>query len=69
MLGYNQNAMVNSQDGVPIEIANSGKVTGSIYISSNQGCINKWTITDIGEGLTFVDSLNRTFNLFNGKAI
>lgn len=69
MLNYNQNVMINSEAGVPIEISNSEKVTGSTYISTSIGCINKWTIADINQGLVFVDSLNKKLNIFDGNQI
>ena len=68
-INYNQNVILNSENGVPVEIANSGKVSGSVYLSTSQGCINKWAIADIGQGLVFLDSLNKQFNLFDGKQI
>lgn len=69
LLKYNQDVLLNQQEGVPIEIANSGKVTGSTYLSTNQGCISKWSIIDVSEGLVFIDALNKKFNLFNGREI
>lgn len=66
---YNQNVVLNSENGVPIEIGNSGKVSGSTYLSTSQGCINKWAIVDVGQGLIFLDQLNKQFNIFDGKQI
>ena len=68
-INYNQNVLLNAQEGIPIEIANSGKVSGSTYISTSQGCVNKWAIADIGQGILFLDQLNKQFNLFDGKQI
>lgn len=68
-INYNQNVVLNSENGVPVEIANSGKVTGSVYLSTSQGCVNKWAIADVGQGLIFLDSLNKEFNIFDGKSI
>ena len=55
--------------GVPVEIANSGKVTGHYYISSTQGCKNKWSITDSPYGLYFIDSYNKSINVFGSEGI
>lgn len=68
-INYNQNVILNSENGVPIEIANSGKVSGSVYLSTSQGCINKWAMADVGQGLIFLDQLNKQFNIFDGKQI
>lgn len=68
-INYNQNVVLNTENGVPIEIANSGKVTGSVYLSTSQGCLNKWAIANIGQGLVFLDSLNKQLNIFDGKQI
>ena len=68
-INYNQNVMLSSKDGVPIEIANSEKVTGSTYLSTTKGCINKWAMVDVGQGLVFLDQLNKQFNMFDGKQV
>lgn len=69
-INFNQNTMINPQDGVPIEVANSGKVQGTAQISSSKGCINKWAISDMGgQGLMFLDSLNKALNVFDGEKI
>ena len=41
---YNEQTQISTQAGVPIEIANSGKVTGYRSISNQVGCSNKWSI-------------------------
>lgn len=64
---YNDNVQISSTAGVPIEIANSGKVQGKRYISSSVGCTNKWSISASPSGLYFVDSVNKDFYLFNGQ--
>lgn len=53
---YNERVQVNASDGVPIEIANSGKVQGKQYISDHIGCTNKRTIQATSRGLYFMDS-------------
>lgn len=52
---YNENVQVSTENGVPIEIANSGKVTGKRYISDKIGCRNKWSIVESVNGLYFID--------------
>ena len=53
---YNENTQISTTEGVPIEIANSGKVQGKRYISNTIGCSNKWSIVTSPAGLYFMDS-------------
>ena len=69
VINYNNQTVMNTQEGIPVEIANSGKVTGHYYIDSNQGCKNKWSIVDSPYGLYFIDSYNKSINVFNSEGI
>lgn len=62
---YNENTQISSTEGVPIEIANSGKVYGKRYISNNIGCRNKWSICETTHGLYFIDDLSKGIYLLN----
>lgn len=53
---YNENVQISSTQGMPIEIANSGKVLGKRYLSSVLGCDNKWSIIESSLGLYFIDT-------------
>lgn len=64
---YNEQMQVSSTDGVPIEIANSGKVNGKRYITDKVGCSNKWSICETPNGIYFIDDINKGIFLFNGK--
>jgi len=64
---YNESVQIASTTGVPIEIANSGKVSGKRYISNKIGCTNKWSICSTPNGLYFLDTLGRDLYLFNGQ--
>ena len=64
---YNENTQISTTAGVPIEIANSGKVQGKRYISNNIGCINKWSIVTTSMGIYFIDSIGKNIHLFNGQ--
>ena len=64
---YNESVQVVSTTGVPIEIANSGKVSGKRYISNKIGCINKWSICTTANGMYFHDSLSNDLYFFNGS--
>lgn len=53
---YNENTQISTSEGVPIEIANSGKVQGKRYLSNTIGCSNKWSIAQTPYGIYFMDS-------------
>nr|DAI06245.1 MAG TPA: stabilization protein [Crassvirales sp.] len=64
---YNENTQISTTEGVPIEIANSGKVQGSRYISNTIGCSNKWSICTTPTGIYFIDDITKGIYLFNGQ--
>lgn len=64
---YNENMQIASTEGVPIEIANSGKVNGKRYITDRVGCTNKWSICETPNGIYFIDDITKGIFLFNGQ--
>lgn len=58
---FNSSTPISGDNGVPIEIANSGKVEGKRYLSGQYGSINKWSIVEGKTGLYFVDNINKAF--------
>lgn len=66
---FNSRTQLSTTDGVPVEIANSGKVDGKRYITNKYGCLNKWSIIEGKSGLYFVDNINKAFCSFNGQGI
>lgn len=64
---YNEKMQISSTDGVPIEIANSGKVNGKRYISDRIGCTNKWSMCETSNGIYFIDGITKGIFLFNGQ--
>lgn len=64
---YNENVQISSTQGVPIEIANSGKVQGKRYLTNTVGCSNKWSIVTTPMGLYFMDANEKSIFLFNGQ--
>ena len=57
---YNESMQVQSQQGLPIEIANSGKVNGKRYLFDNIGCQRYNAITNTPNGIYFIDGINKT---------
>lgn len=66
---FNSRTQLSTTDGVPVEIANSGKVDGKRYITNKYGCINKWSIVEGKTGLYFIDNINKAFCAFSGNGI
>lgn len=66
-ISYNETYQITTTEGVPVEIANSGKVQGKNYISDTVGCSNKWSIVNGTMGLYFMDSDGKGIYLFNGQ--
>lgn len=64
---YNENMQISSTEGVPIEIANSGKVYGKRYLTDRIGCSNKWSICETSNGIYFIDDITKGIFLFNSK--
>lgn len=64
---YNENMQIASTEGVPIEIANSGKVNGKRYLSDKIGCTNKWSMCETPNGIYFIDDITKGIFLFNGR--
>lgn len=57
---FNESMQVASTEGVPIEIANSGKVNGKRYLYETIGCQDESAITITPSGLYFIDSINKS---------
>ena len=66
---FNTRTQIAATNGVPIEIANSGKVDGVRYLSNNQGCLNKWSICETATGLYFIDDINHCISRFAGQGV
>ena len=64
---YNENTQISTTAGVPIEIANSGKVQGKRYISDTIGCSNKWSLVQTPVGIYFMDNNDKSIYLYNGQ--
>ena len=68
-INFNTRTMLSTEGGIPVEIANSGKVNGYTYITSSVGCQNKQSIC-LGEGgLYFIDDYNQSFYKLNKEGL
>lgn len=64
---FNSRVQIPTSEAVPIQIANSGKVEGQQYFTTDLGCQNKWNIVTSPQGLYFVDYYNKSIYKFNGQ--
>lgn len=67
MILFNSSTPMTATDGVPIEIANSGKVEGIRYLSETLGCTNKWSIVNTPVGLYFIDTGSTCLYKYDGQ--
>lgn len=66
---FNSRTQISTTNGMPIELANSGKVDGVRYLTDKEGCVNKWSIKVTPGGLYFIDDLNYSINVIAGSSI
>ena len=64
---YNERVQISTTQGVPVELANSGKVQGKSYFSDRVGCSNKWSLVSTPSGIYFVDSVGKNLYHFGGQ--
>lgn len=66
---FNSRSQIATTTGIPIELANSGKVDGVRYLSTTEGCKNKWSICETPMGLYFIDDYNHNINNLSGNGL
>ena len=64
-IDYNEKTALATSAGVPLQLSNTGKVTGYTKVSDKIGCLNKFSINSNSAGIFFVDDYNKTFNVFS----
>lgn len=69
VINFNNRTALTTESGVPIEIANSGKVDGYTVLSSTVGCGNKWSICNTSSGVYFIDDNTKTMYSFSKEGI
>lgn len=68
-IDFNNKTPISTENGVPLEIANSGKVNGYTLLTTNSGCVNKWSVVNAGSGIFFMDDLNKSLMRFNKEGM
>lgn len=57
---YNEKTQIATEQGIPIEIGNSGKVDGKHYLYDHIGCQYRGSISKSPNGIYFIDSINKS---------
>lgn len=60
-INFNNRTQLSTEQGTPVELANSGKVEGYTIITDSLGCNNKWSICNAAGGIYFIDDRNKSF--------
>lgn len=67
-IGFNENVQISTENNTPIELANSGRVTGKKYSFEGLGCQNKWSINNESNGyIYFIDNYNKGIYKLGGR--
>ena len=66
---FNENVQIQGSEGIPIELANSGKLQGLRYYTTEIGCQNKWSISVQPNGIYWVDGKTRGMYVLGGNGI
>lgn len=64
---FNARVAIEATDGVPIEIANSGKVDTPMVMTNKIGCQNKWSVCGTNHYLYFIDNYNQGIYRLGGE--
>lgn len=59
-LRFNERALLGGKEGMPLEIANSTRVSGYDVITNSNGALSKEAVLVSSGGLFFVDAINRS---------
>lgn len=60
VINYNNPTQISTESGSPIEVVNSGLVNGYTMMTGSNGCQNKWSVCMGGNGVYFIDDLNKS---------
>ena len=69
VINFNNRTALSTEGGLPIEIANSGKVNGYNMLSTTSGCTNKELSIVTSNGLYYIDVYNSVLYRFNNEGL
>ena len=61
VIKYNEETALQTSAGLPLQLGNTGKVTGYRILSDTIGCHNKFSINKNSAGVFFTDDYNKAF--------
>lgn len=65
---FNTRTQMATEQGIPVELANSGKVDGKRYLNDKAGCINKWSIIETANKVYYIDSINSSISVLSTES-
>jgi len=68
-INFNNRTALSTENGIPIEIANSGKVDGYKVITDTVGCQDKQLMVKGNSGLYFIDKYNKSLFSINSEGL
>lgn len=66
-IDYNLKSALTTYEGVPLQMGNTGKVSGYTKVTSDIGCHNKWAICLTDSGLFFIDSYRKALYMMSSN--
>lgn len=66
---FNPYAQIPTSQGIPVELANSGRVEGKRYLYNNAGCMNKWSIIERDNSIYFIDDISGSINALTPQLV
>lgn len=69
IINFNSKVVLQTDNNVPVEIANSAKVDGYVTVTNNNGCKNKNSIVSTQSGIYFIDDYNKSLLRINNEGL
>lgn len=68
-INYNLQSIVQTQAGVPLEVANSSSVADPVRFIEQVGCQDKFKIATTAKNVFFVDDYGKSINMLEGNQV
>lgn len=68
-IDYNLKSALSTYEGLPLQMGNTGKVTGYTKVTSDIGCHNKWAMCLTDSGLYFIDSYKKALYVLSANYV
>jgi len=64
---FNSRTQLSTESGIPIEVANSGKVDGKVYLYNNKGSLSNSRVLSTDDAIYILDDYNKAMYAVNSK--